>query len=148
MIYSNRLTRRIITSKLHYIFAVANRETEKPCWLSSLPGQVSMRRTPKEIQVRDDNMQLVETSPALHVVANKGLVSMMKHLLDHGADVNAVNSEGKSPLHLCVEYGSVQGVKALLEKKATHTQVVRDAAAQKGIKEIEKLLSAAEESKI
>lgn len=68
---------------------------------------------------------------------------MMKHLLDNGADVNAANTEGKTPLLLCVECGSIQGVKSLLDRKATKTQAIRDLATQKGIKEIEKLLKGA-----
>jgi ankyrin repeat protein len=72
---------------------------------------------------------------------------MMKILIDNGADVNVANSAGKSPLLLCVECGSIQGVKHLLEKKATITDAARELAVQKGNKEIEKLLTTTGESK-
>lgn len=70
---------------------------------------------------------------------------MLKILLENSADANALNNEGKSPLLLCVEAGNVQGVKLLLEKNVAPTQAVRDAAQQRGNKEIEKLLNGNQE---
>ena len=43
----------------------------------------------------------------LHLAALKGYPDMAEVLLDHGADVNAVDCDGDTPLHLSLERQAV-----------------------------------------
>ena len=52
----------------------------------------------------------------LHLAAASGNVRHCRVLIDAGADVNAVNSYGRSPLHLATLSGDLDSLKLLLEK--------------------------------
>lgn len=55
----------------------------------------------------------------LHVAAHFGHVNMVRFLLNHGADVNAVNSHGYTPLHQAAQQGHTLIVNLLLEHRAS-----------------------------
>ena len=45
----------------------------------------------------------IENQTPLHLTAEKGYPDMAEVLLDHGADVNAANNHGDTPLHLSLK---------------------------------------------
>lgn len=55
----------------------------------------------------------------LHNAAKVGNIEIIKTLLDHGADINAVNLQQKSPLVLAIEQNHFEVVKFLLDRGAT-----------------------------
>ena len=55
---------------------------------------------------------------SLHTAAYKGHVEMIKWLLGHGAEVNAVKSGGITPLHWATEYGHIWATEVLLKNGA------------------------------
>lgn len=52
---------------------------------------------------------------ALHLAASRGLISCVASLLDHGADVHAVDSLGNSPLHDAALHGHTGALAKLVE---------------------------------
>ena len=54
----------------------------------------------------------------LHLAASSGNAHHCRVLLDAGADVNAVNSVGRSPLHLATLSGDLASMRLLLERDA------------------------------
>ena len=44
-----------------------------------------------------------ENQTPLHLAAEEGYPDMAEVLLDHGADVNAANASGDTPLHLSLK---------------------------------------------
>ena len=55
------------------------------------------------------NLQLIQA-------AEKGKSADVQRLIQDGADVNAKNEDGLTPLHLAVQYGREETVKSLIEK--------------------------------
>ena len=55
---------------------------------------------------------------ALIEAAGKGDVARMRHLIDQGADVNAVTTEGLTPLHMAAQNGNIAIITLLLEREA------------------------------
>ena len=45
----------------------------------------------------------IENQTPLHLAAQRGYPDMAEVLLDHGADVNAANDDGDTPLHLSLK---------------------------------------------
>ena len=45
----------------------------------------------------------IENQTPLHLAAEEGYLDMAEVLLDHGADVNAANADGDTPLHLSLK---------------------------------------------
>ena len=54
----------------------------------------------------------------LHVATKSGHLSMVKLLLDAGADINVQDESGNTPLHYASANGKKDVVKYLLEKEA------------------------------
>ncbi|KAJ6211831.1 ankyrin repeat-containing domain protein [Bipolaris maydis] len=54
-------------------------------------------------------------SNIMHLAAMRGHDTILKLLLDHGADVDLLNSDGRTALHFAVAYGSVPATMVLLE---------------------------------
>jgi len=67
----------------------------------------------------DVNMELDEneTRP-LHIAAQEGFIAGVKGLLDHGADIEAVNSDGETPLLIAVRRQRFAVVELLLTRGA------------------------------
>ena len=57
-------------------------------------------------------------STALHVVAQRGSLAILRQLLEAGARVDAVNDDGATPLHFAVQYRHRTAVELLLDAGA------------------------------
>lgn len=58
----------------------------------------------------------LQGSTLLHIACHKGDIGMVELLLQYGAQVNAVNGWGKTPLHQCTESGHSACAKLLLSR--------------------------------
>lgn len=54
---------------------------------------------------------------ALHVAVKQGYFEELKILIQHNADINAVNSTKQTPLHLAAMCGGAETVSLLLSKQ-------------------------------
>lgn len=55
-------------------------------------------------------------SSALHLACLTGDAAMVELLLRHGADVNAIDSRGRTPLHYCIMKGKNSNAKVLITR--------------------------------
>lgn len=83
----------------------------------------------------------------LHMICQNHAVQTMKIFLDHGAEVNTRNVEGKTPLHFCAENQSISFIELLISHGAdvnvltnNGQSVIHFAAANKHQKVLEALL--------
>lgn len=83
----------------------------------------------------------------LHMICQNHAAQTMKIFLDHGADVNAKNVDGKTPLHFCTENQSLEFVELLISYGAdiqsltnSGQSVLHFAAANKHTEVLESLL--------
>ncbi|XP_003427840.1 putative ankyrin repeat protein RF_0381 [Nasonia vitripennis] len=83
----------------------------------------------------------------LHMICQNHAVQTMKIFLDHGAQVNIRNVEGKTPLHFCAENQSLSFIELLISYGAdvniltnNGQSVIHFAAANKHYKVLESLL--------
>lgn len=53
-----------------------------------------------------------------HDTARDGYAGTLRVLLDHGADVNLLDTDGNLPLHLAAREGHLNAVKILIERTA------------------------------
>jgi len=54
----------------------------------------------------------------IHLYCNKNDIENLKKLIDSGADVNAKNKDGDTPLHTATWKGNIEIVKLLIENGA------------------------------
>ena len=65
----------------------------------------------------------LQSAPIICVFAQRGYTEMISLLLEFGADINSVNSEGYSPLIFAAKEGRLECVRTLVEKGAKVNQV-------------------------
>lgn len=63
---------------------------------------------------------------ALHIAAQNGHFELLKFLLESGADINAQNKKGQTPLHMSVEYDFYFQTKHLLAVGADKDKINND----------------------
>lgn len=66
------------------------------------------------------NMKDIFLNTPLHEACNYGCVTIVKELLDQGADVVAQNSSNETPLHTACRQGFVEIVKEILGRANTN----------------------------
>lgn len=78
----------------------------------------------------DDVKQIIEKNPGtvgekdakgmtpLHWASHYARLDVMKYLIDHKADVNALNENGESPIFNAILSGKTEGVKLLIDSNA------------------------------
>ncbi|KAM0261878.1 hypothetical protein ACHAQJ_002081 [Trichoderma viride] len=74
-----------------------------------------------ELRHVDDSIDTLSGKTALRWAAAKGLIEVVRRRLDEGADVNAADKDGWTPLHAASEYGHVEVARLLIEKGAVTT---------------------------
>lgn len=57
----------------------------------------------------------------LHFVGHRNVTTVVKLLVSHGADINAVNNHMDSPLHIASQKGKITVVKELIKYDASLT---------------------------
>ena len=62
------------------------------------------------------NVQDNHKDTPLHEACNRGILSVVKELLDHNADVNIQNEDLETPLHTACKEGFVEIVKEILRR--------------------------------
>lgn len=86
-----------------------------------------------------------ERNSALNLAASEKYPAIVKLLLDHGADVNRQNKNGRSPLMEAALWGRIDNVKHLLERGANrnirdiHGRRAADLAEPSSRKEVNKM---------
>ena len=73
---------------------------------------ISLLEKEQDIQAKI-NKKIDNTYPLLHWAAIKKLVGIVKYLINNGADVNSINSTGRTPLHyasLMIKYHKFQRI--------------------------------------
>ena len=58
----------------------------------------------------------LETEQLLHLACKNGQLSLIKNLLKARVDINALNADGLSPLHLAVIQGNIEVTKLLISQ--------------------------------
>ena len=82
----------------------------------------------------------------MHPSANLGIPNtVLKFLIDHGCDVNAIDADGRSPLTIAIDYKKVDTAKFLLANGAKANIKVKGKSAlrksfEKGLNDVTALL--------
>lgn len=80
--------------------------------------EIIMYEDAKEMNFRDKIHQKTGATP-LHVSAAKGYIRVMRLLLEHGANVNALDNDGWTPLHAAAHWEQEEACKILAEYGAS-----------------------------
>ena len=62
----------------------------------------------------------------LHHAASHNQVAIMQYLLDSGRDMNQIDIDGNSPLHIAIKNGHTEAMKCLLDHKGIDTAIVNN----------------------
>jgi ankyrin repeat protein len=96
-------------------------EDVTPLYLSIRQANVSMVQTllrysrrDRSTPTPDANPRINNEPPPLCLATSQGSEDIMRLLLDHDWDVNEVNEEGRTPLHLAAENGDRSVVQVLI----------------------------------
>lgn len=71
-----------------------------------------------ELRYDIDYQEPSSKNSLIHVAAQNGNKLMAKNLLRNGANINAINGRGNSPLHFCFAYGYQELGEYLISKGA------------------------------
>lgn len=63
-----------------------------------------------------------DVSGQLHKAASTGKVDLIRLYVKYGDDINAVNENGQTPLHLAYQHGQTEAVAVLIELQADQTR--------------------------
>jgi ankyrin repeat protein len=74
-----------------------------------------------DVNVRDLRPVIGDQTTALHLAALDGDVSLVRELIEHGADINAQTGAGQTALWYACYSGNVDAIKELLANGADHT---------------------------
>lgn len=69
-----------------------------------------------ELYIKKLGIKFVQDTGALHFAAKHGKVPALKLMLEHGADVNARDSNRETPLHHAAKHGNLKAVDFLVTK--------------------------------
>ncbi|GAB2214064.1 hypothetical protein Droror1_Dr00018398 [Drosera rotundifolia] len=86
------------------------------------PGDSSSKSPGKAVNVSDESdassLEDLDGCSLLHLACETGDVGMLELLLQYGADINACDSRGQTPLHRCLVRGKASSAKMLLMRGA------------------------------
>ncbi|XP_027360317.1 ADP-ribosylation factor GTPase-activating protein AGD1-like [Abrus precatorius] len=83
---------------------------------SNMPSSTNSNiSSQSKIEIMED---FQDGSTALHLACLTGDAAMVELLLQHGADVNAIDSRGRTPLHYCIMRGKNAAAKVLITRGA------------------------------
>ena len=71
-------------------------------------------QSPSSTSLQDDR----NGNYPIHIAAQNGFTEHVQLLLDHGVDVDSVNSKGNTPLHMALSYDYIETAELLMEKGA------------------------------
>lgn len=75
-------------------------------------------RDPATVNIQDDK----NGNFPIHIAAQNGFDAHVQLLLDHGADINAMNGKGNTPLHMAWSYDYLSTAELLVSKGANVNQ--------------------------
>ena len=70
------------------------------------------------LKAHSENTVEIKDKTALHIACEIGDVAIVELLVEHGADINALDADGFTPLQLAAIRGNMKVVKRLVELKA------------------------------
>ncbi|KAF9618939.1 hypothetical protein IFM89_002934 [Coptis chinensis] len=99
------------------------------CHSTCLPGeslQASTLNSASTIEEDPNVDDCLEGCSLLHLACQTSDIGMVELLLQYGANINATDSRGQTPLHHCIFRGRTVLAKLLLSRGADHRAVDRD----------------------
>jgi len=94
--------------------------------LGNSSDKPSSSNTNSKCKSEDQLMERLEDCYLLHLACQTGDIGMVELLLQYGADINASDSRGRTPLHYCIINGRSAIVKMLLTRGADPRAVDRE----------------------
>ena len=91
------------------------------CDLQEAQKDVAMN--PAQMNVRDTDMA---DATALHDAVSQDCSDVTQFLLDHGAEIDAIKTDGLTSLHLAARRGNIEIIKILLDGHANINAVAND----------------------
>ena len=108
-------------ARAHRSASVSNSSVNVP--LLDVVSTQDVAASPRALQQKFGTVVVTASTRLLIEAAARGDVDEIRHLVAKGADVNAEDYDGRTPLHLAAACGQVQVVKYLLRLKATQVTV-------------------------
>jgi hypothetical protein len=102
-------------------------EPQLPVELSSVAGQEIMNALEGSILAVAEWLLAAKTpidsvdaggNTPLHFACSSGMVGLVRFFVDHGADIQKLNREGRPPISVCLAYGQAEAASFLFNAKA------------------------------